>query len=379
MSEKLTTFKTCPTCGTRLNENATRCMVCGRNFTQAAAVAGQKIKGPRLPAVTLSLPIALMMIVLFVVIGAAVVYLLLKGQNQIVEPTTTPTITQTVTVTFTPTASQTPTLAPTGTPLPPIAYTVKEGDLCSSIASLFDISINTIILENNLSADCFIYPGLELTIPQPTPSPSPQPTSTLSEVKSTDDACDKLEYEVQEGDTLFGISLNYNISIDAIKEYNGLTTDIVQEGMPLVLPLCQRNPTPGPTPTATLPPPYPAANLLQPADGQVFAAANETITLQWAAVGTLLEGESYAVTVEDITDGTGRKITEYVNDTKFIVPTTFRPVGDTPHIIRWSVMPVRQTGSTIDGQPIWDSAGVRSFGRVFSWWGSTAPAATPTP
>jgi hypothetical protein len=129
MSENLTTFKNCPTCGTRLNENATRCMVCGRNFTQAAAVAGHKIKGPRLPAITLSLPIAVLMIVIFVVIGAAVVYLLLQSQNQIVEPTTTPTITQTVTVTFTPTASLTPTLAPTSTPLPPIAYTVKDGDL----------------------------------------------------------------------------------------------------------------------------------------------------------------------------------------------------------------------------------------------------------
>ncbi len=378
MSEKTASIKTCPTCGTRLNENATRCTVCGRNFVQAGDAADHKIKGARLPSITLSLPIALLLILIFVVIGAGVVYMMLQTSNQIVEPTVTPTITQTPTVTFTPTASLTPTQAPTWTPLPPISYTVKEGDLCSGIAGAFSVSINMIILENNLNAECFIYPGLVLSIPQPTATPSPEPSSTLSEVESTDDACEKLEYSVQEGDTLSSISYNYNISVTVIKEYNGLTTDIVYEGMPLVLPLCQRNPTEGPTPTATLPPPYPAANLLQPSDGQVFVAANETITLQWASVGTLRENEAYAVTVEDITDGTGRKLTEYVTDTKLIIPVTFRPVGDTPHILRWSVMPVRQSGSTDDGQAIWASAGERSISRVFSWWGSQA-AATPTP
>jgi LysM repeat protein len=378
MSEKPATFKTCPTCGTRLNENAARCSVCGRSFTQTSDAADQKIRGARLPSITLSLPIALLLIVVFVVIGAVVVYMLLESSDQIVEPTVTPTVTLTPTVTFTPTASLTPTQAPTWTPLPPISYTVKEGDLCSGIAAVFDVSINSIILANNLNTECFISPGQVLSIPQPTATPSPQPSSTLSEVESTDDACEKLNYDVQEGDTLSSISYNYNISVTAIKEYNGLTSDIVYEGMPLVLPLCQRNPTEGPTPTATLPPPYPAANLLQPPDGQVFVSANETITLQWASVGALRENEAYAVTVEDITEGTGRKITEYVTDTKFTVPTSFRPVGDTPHILRWTVMPVRQTGSTTDGQAIWESAGERSISRVFSWWGSQA-AASPTP
>lgn len=374
MSEHSSNTKTCPTCGTRLNENATRCLVCGRTFSEDES---PKVKNSGMPAVTLSLPVALVLIMLFLVIGAGVVFLLLRSTDQIVEPTATPTVTQTVTLTITPTASLTPTIAPTFTPLPPLEYTVKAGDLCASIAALFNVSIQSIILENNLSADCPLFEGQPLRIPQPTPTPSPQPTSTLSEIEATEDACEKLDYEVQEGDTLSGISQNYDIPIDVIKEYNGLTTDVVFEGQPLVLPLCQRNPTPGPTPTATLPPPYPAANLLQPVDGQVFLAANETITLQWAAVGTLRENEAYAVTVEDLTEGSNRKITEYVVDTKFIVPTSFRPIDDQPHIIRWSVMPVRQTGSTIDGQPIWESAGIRSDGRVFGWWGSNIE--TPNP
>ncbi|MCJ7623273.1 MAG: hypothetical protein MUO76_07200, partial [Anaerolineaceae bacterium] len=167
------------------------------------------------------------------------------------------------------------------------------------------------------------------------------------------------------------------ISIEAIKDYNGLTTDIVYQGQLLVIPLCQRNPTPGATPTPTLPPPYLASNLLQPADGEIFTAANETITLQWASVGTLRENEAYAVTIEDLSGGVGRKLTDYVVDTKFIVPTSFRPIDDVPHILRWWVIPVRQTGTTIDGQPIWDPAGAKSGERVFSWWG--ASISTPTP
>ena len=376
MSDNPTNTKTCPTCGTRLNENATRCLVCGRQFSETENL-GKRVSGPKLPEITLSLPIALLLIAILLVIGAGVVFMLLRSTDRIVEPTVTPTATQTVTLTITPTITLTATQQPTGTELPPLEYTVKAGDLCSSIAAVFNVSIQSIIMQNNLSADCPLFEGQKLMIPQPTPTASPYPTSTLSEVESTEDACEKLNYTVQEGDTLSGISQNYNISIAAIKDYNGLVTDVVYQGQPLVLPLCRRNPTPGPTPTPTLPPPYLAPNLLQPVDGQVFQSANETITLQWAAVGTLRENEAYQVSVEDITDGTGRKITEYVFDTKYIIPSSFRPTDNLPHIIRWSVMPVRQVGTTIDGQPIWDSAGARSLSRVFGWWGSNLTAPTP--
>jgi len=166
-----------------------------------------------------------------------------------------------------------------------------------------------------------------------------------------------------------------------IKQYNGKTSDTVFEGETLILPLCQRRPTPGPTPTATLPPPYAAPSLLLPADGAVYTANNDTVTLQWAAVGVLRQNELYAITVEDLTDGTGRKITDYTTSTKYNVPISFRPLSDTPHILRWSIQPVRQTGQDKDGKTTYSKAGEVSPFRVFSWWGSTAPqqADTPTP
>ena len=71
----------------------------------------------------------------------------------------------------------------------------------------------------------------------------------------------------------------------------------------------------------------------------------DVITLQWASVGELRENEAYAVTIEDVTEGNARKLVEYVKDTKFIVPESFRPTSTTPHVFRWSILPVRQTGT----------------------------------
>jgi len=202
------------------------------------------------------------------------------------------------------------------------------------------------------------------------------PTATLSAGQATEQACGKVDYTVQANDTLSSIAANYNVTVDTIKAYNSLSTDIVYEGMYLMIPLCERKPTAGPTPTPTLPPPYTAPNLLLPADGTLFANVTDVITLQWAAVGTLRDNEAYAVTVEDVTAGGDRRIMEYVKDTKFIVPDGLRPTDNLQHIYRWYVMPVRQTGSTNDGSPIYEPAGAISTPRVFGWLGISA-AATP--
>ncbi|HOF28787.1 MAG TPA: hypothetical protein PLY06_05440, partial [Anaerolineaceae bacterium] len=72
-------------------------------------------------------------------------------------------------------------------------------------------------------------------------------------------------------------------------------------GSTLVIPLCDRLPTPGPTLTPTPVPPYPAPNLLLPRSGAAFLASDESVTLQWASVAALLPGEVYRVKVQDLT------------------------------------------------------------------------------
>ena len=380
MSPENTPSKTCPTCGSPLGENATRCLVCGHTFAPAAEAQKKpsvEVKAPRLPNISLSLPIALLIMLILLGIGAGVVFAVLRGTGRVVEPTATATLTITPTVTLTPTATSTATQVPTPTPLPPIEYVVKSCDNCGTIALTFKVSTASIIVSNNLDSNCTtLVPGQTLRIPQPTPTWTPPPTSTLSAVEATDAACQKISYTVTANDTLSGIADMYNVSIQSIKDYNGLPSDSVWEGQKLDIPLCERLPTPGPTPTATPPPPYPAVSLLLPADGSAFMNANDVITLQWAAVSTLLQNEAYAVTIEDVTSG-DRRLVEYVTDTKFIVPANFRPADSLPHIMRWYVTIVRQTGTTNDDQPIYSPAGAISTPRVFTWWSSGVT--TPNP
>ncbi len=377
--------KICPTCGTRLADNATRCQVCGTELTAAVEMKKPKaVQASRMPEITLSLPAALGLLALFLVVGAALVFIIMRatGLGAVTAPNgagATATITPTMTITPTPTELATSTPEPTSTTQPPFDYTIAAGDNCISIALAFKVSVQSIIVLNNLPVACnTLYVGQKIKVPYPTPTPPPAATSTLEASQATEEACDKVAYKVQANDTLSSIAANYAVPQDAIKAYNGLSTDVVYLGMNLTIPLCERAPTPGPSPTATIPPPYPAANLLLPTDGASFTLANDSITLQWASIGTLRENEAYMVIVEDVTEGQGRRIVEYVTDTKFIVPGSFRPRDTIPHVFRWWITTVRQNGSDEQGQPIWVNAGAESMQRVFSWQG-IAPETTPTP
>ena len=373
--------KLCPTCGTRLSESATRCQVCGSELARATEPKKvvKAVQGSRMPEITLSLPTALGFLALFLLVGAGVVFIVLKAGNRVIEPTSIPTATTTVTITPTPTETIIPTETPTITPQPPFEYTVASGDTCSSIALTFGVSVQSIIILNNLPASCNnLRIGQVINVPYPTPTALPPPTGTLEPGEATRAACEKVVYTVQENDTLSSIAGNYGVPQQAIKSFNGLPTDNVPLGMQLIIPLCERAATPGPTPTPTIPPPYPPPNLLLPADGASFTLANDIVTLQWASIGTLRENEAYQITVEDVTEGLGRKIVDYVTDTKFSVPTTFRPKDNLPHIMRWWITTVRLSGSDEQGEPIWSSAGTASTPRVFSWIGIT-PVETQAP
>ena len=374
----------CPTCGTRLTENATRCLVCGTELTAKAATKSKKtdttVQASRMPEITLSLPAALGALVIILLIGAAVVYFSLQAGigGKLEEPTAV--MSPTTTATITPTGTEVPsaTSIPTETPLPPEDYTVRSGENCGIIAATFHISVQSIILLNQLSSECLVSVGQVLKIPYPTATPAPPPTAIPNEATQTAQACEKVPYTVQANDTLSSISLNYNVPQDAIKFYNGLASDNVLLGTTIVIPLCLRFATPGPTPTATLPPPYSAPNLLLPTDGAAFTLANDVVTLQWASIGTLRDNERYQVTILDVTSGQGLRQTEYVTDTKFIVPTSFRPNDNLAHVIRWWVTTVRQNGVDEQGQAIYASAGAISDERVFTWVG-VAVQASPSP
>lgn len=311
-----------------------------------------------------------------------VVIFLVINQNRAGTPAT-PVIdepTQTTTPTLTLTPTNTPTLQPepTWTPLPDLDYVVKANETCSDIAAQFRVSVQSIILANNLGTDCMISEGRTLKVPQPTLTPSPVPTATPEAIEVAADICtNTVSIVVSSSDTLQGIALNYNVSMQDIQDFNNFTGTTIRQGQTLIIPLCDRLPTPGPTLTPTPLPPYPAPNLLLPRSGAAFSATDESVTLQWAAVAALLPNEVYRVKIQDLTSVEEKILVEYVTDTKFILPSTFRPIDGNPHIIQWSVTVARQINQD-NNNPIYEEAGAESAFRVFSWIGTgVQPTTSP--
>jgi LysM repeat protein len=360
-------------------------LVCGHQFigsgsARGAAAAPAKLGGRAgMPEMKLSLPIAIGLLVLFLVIGGGMTYVAMAQTGRVAVPTGVPSASPSPSIT--PTASpETPTITPTQQPSPtPLSYTVQLGDTCGGIAFAFNIQAQAIILENSLDASCNLSVSQVIRIPQPTFTPTPIASATLGELEATRAACQTEQYVVQENETMSLIALTYGVPMEAILEWNGLTTDTAFLGQRLIIPLCEQTFVAGSTVTPTIAPPYPAAELLLPADGAPFESSSDTVTLQWSSVGTLRSNEYYQVSIVDVTGGQNRRIIEEVKDTSFIVPTAFRPTDGRPHVYRWNVITVAQIGVDAEGLPVYVTGGPVSDTRVFTWNGSGAPAATPTP
>jgi len=128
--------------------------------------------------------------------------------------TATPTpVTPTATATMAATVTNTPTITPTSTPNAPFEYEVQEGDNCTTIAEEFDVDIEVLMVLNNLTSSCFITPGETILIPAPgqvlptaTPLPSDIAVGTL------------IEYTIRQNDSLYGLALQFNSTIERIIE-----------------------------------------------------------------------------------------------------------------------------------------------------------------
>ena len=377
--------RNCPVCGTKLSENARRCLVCGTDLTSEPSTlkpkkTNDKIDSKRIPEIKMNLIAFIAIIVVILVLIGLLIFFIITGGKSEAEGLVNAEATITVTPTLTTTPSNTPTQTPlpTWTPLPPVEYTVKDNETCLDIALQFNTSVQSIILANNLNTSCLISPGSVLQVPQPTLTPSPVPTATPEAFIADVEMCTQTDTIIVEADmTLSSIAANYNVSMSDIRIYNNLPNDIVRQGDRLIIPLCDRLPTAGPTLTPTPLPPYPAPNPLLPRSGAAFTATDEAVTLQWASVASLFPGEVYRVMVQDLTSAEEKILVDYVSDTKYILPASFRPIDTTPHIIQWSVSVARQINSD-PNNPIYEEAGAISQFRVFSWVGSgIAPTAAP--
>jgi murein DD-endopeptidase MepM/ murein hydrolase activator NlpD len=114
------------------------------------------------------------------------------------------------------------------TPSGPI-YIVQAGDNLWDIAARFGVSMDELMIANNLTLDSVIYEGAQLIIPG---------LEGVSGILTTQ--------EVPFGETLPSLSLRYHTPVDVLARLNHLTSPSeVYAGMSLVIPLSQEAPEPG--------------------------------------------------------------------------------------------------------------------------------------
>lgn len=107
----------------------------------------------------------------------------------------------------------------------PDTYTVKSGDSLWGISQTYSITVNNLKQINNLSSNV-IYVGQVLKLKQQSNSTSNQ-TSQLTSTADT--------YAVQSGDTLWGIANKHDMTVNNLKQFNGLTSDTIYVGQVLKL------------------------------------------------------------------------------------------------------------------------------------------------
>ncbi len=125
-----------------------------------------------------------------------------------------------------PSATSTPEMP--GTPSTPdtdyITYTVVKGDNLYAIARKYGTTESTLMKVNNLSTNV-LQIGQVLKIPVANAS---QPN--LPEVES-------IEYIVKKGDSLYAIAREYGITVATLRTFNNLTSDVLSIGQVLRIPV----------------------------------------------------------------------------------------------------------------------------------------------
>lgn len=101
------------------------------------------------------------------------------------------------------------------TPTPTNIYTVKSGDSLYSIAKQYGVTVDALKSANGKTSNLLSI-GEVLVIPTTT-------TSTRT-------------YIVKAGDSLWKIATNYGVSVNALKQANGLSSDLLSIGQVLVIP-----------------------------------------------------------------------------------------------------------------------------------------------
>jgi cell wall-associated NlpC family hydrolase len=115
-----------------------------------------------------------------------------------------------------------------------LTYVVRQGDTLTQIGLRYGVPVQTLAAANTLSDPSRLTPGQVLRIPTAgSVRGAPQPPLAVS--RGTPPALIAV-YHVRSGDTLLGIAWRFGATADALKQANGLWTDVILPGQRLEIP-----------------------------------------------------------------------------------------------------------------------------------------------
>jgi LysM repeat protein len=119
-----------------------------------------------------------------------------------------------------------PPVAPPPPPPQPVTYIVQRGDMLSTIAARFGVSVQALAAVNHITDNRAIFPGDVLLIPVAGVPVPPAPRHAVGG-----------RYTVRAGDTMFAIAAAFGVNIYQIAEANGiLNLNSIYAGQNLVIP-----------------------------------------------------------------------------------------------------------------------------------------------
>ena len=140
---------------------------------------------------------------------------------------------QTLTVTVdAPFQPEVPTPAPT--PVSTSDYVVISGDYLGKIANKFNTTVSELKSLNGLTSD-LIYAGQTLKVSGNAQATPPAVVTPVTPVTPPADTSATSVYTVVKGDTLSKIGLQFNMSVQELKNLNGLNSDMIFVGQKLTL------------------------------------------------------------------------------------------------------------------------------------------------
>lgn len=380
----------CPQCDTLNPAGAVQCVSCAAALTSATMQdtplgrAGRRLRADRL----LPLKLVVAAVCLIGLILAAQTWLNPDPIAAVLYPTATPTPatpTRTPTPFPTPTATpapateaaivaptDTPTPQPTATPQPPRVHEVTSGETLVSIALFYGLTLESLLEANSIDPST-LQAGQTIAVPWPTPTPPLTPVEVeINGLLFVADPTDCERHEVEDGDSLFGVSIRYNVDLEAILAANRLTEQtLIKPGDTICIPEVYETFALGeeeedsaestpPTPTPTGP------RLLYPQQ-DALVTGNDPLVLQWLAEKTLASNEQYMVEVTNLTDVTSRPFRAFTRNTSLQLPDAWQPPEGDTHTYRWRVRIVAVVDERPDGDPIYTASGLASRDSLFDW------------